>query len=137
MPNVCVDTNIWFYALAHPAVSETRKHQMARNLINTLNGPVLTPQIINELTVNLLRKRTWSELELRNLIHDLRSRCHFFIPDANWHEHASFIRDHYKLAFWDSLVVSSALNAGCNKLFSEDMQHQLHIDTLEIINPFI
>ena len=83
MPNVCVDTNVWFYALARPAVGEETKHQAARHLISELDRPLVTPQILNELTFNLLRKRAWNEPELRELIADLRLRCRVFIPGAD------------------------------------------------------
>ena len=56
MPTVCVDTNIWIYALALPAEGEADKHIAARQLISSLDRPVLTPQILNELTFNLLEK---------------------------------------------------------------------------------
>jgi predicted nucleic acid-binding protein len=38
---------------------------------------------------------------------------------------------------YDSLIIASALEAGCATLFSEDMQHGQAIDsTLTIRNPF-
>lgn len=39
---------------------------------------------------------------------------------------------------FDAKIVASALDARCNLLYSEDMQHELVVDnTLTIINPFI
>ena len=137
MPIVCVDTNLWFYALAHPAISDLDKHRTAQSLIRTLNQPVITPQIINEVSVNLLRKRQWTEQELRQLIGELRVRCRLFLPNEDWCEQASVLRERYGFSFWDSLVVASAQAGGCDILFSEDMQHGLRIASLEIINPFI
>lgn len=136
MPVVCVDTNVWFYALARPAQGEIQKHLAARELIDGLEQPVVTPQIVNELSTNLLRKRSWSEAELRGLIADMRSRCRYFVPDSEWHEQASLLRERHGLSFWDSLVVASALAAGSDVLASEDMQHGIRIDTLSIANPF-
>lgn len=137
MPIVCVDTNLWFYVLAHPATSDLGKHRTAQNLIRTLNQPVITPQIINEVSVNLLRKRQWTEQELRQLIGELRVRCRLFLPNEDGCEQASMLRERYGFSFWDSLVVASAQAGGCDILFSEDMQHGLRIASLEIINPFI
>lgn len=57
-----------------------QKHLAARELIDGLEQPVVTPQIVNELCANLLRKRSWSEAELRALIADMRSRCRYFVP---------------------------------------------------------
>ena len=39
--------------------------------------------------------------------------------------------------FYDSLILSSALDIGCAVIYSEDMQHgQLIEEVLEIRNPF-
>jgi predicted nucleic acid-binding protein len=44
-------------------------------------------------------------------------------------------RDH-GFAFYDALIVAAAIEAGCDTLFTEDMQHGLTIDKLTICNPF-
>ena len=44
----------------------------------------------------------------------------------------------YKYSYYDSLILSSALENQCKRLFSEDMQHGQSIENqLEIINPFL
>jgi predicted nucleic acid-binding protein len=51
---------------------------------------------------------------------------------------ASKLRKRYSFAYWDSLIVASALNAGCGTLYSEDMSHGLLVSRrLKILNPFI
>jgi predicted nucleic acid-binding protein len=37
----------------------------------------------------------------------------------------------------DALIVAAALEAGCDTLFSEDMQHGRKFGGLTIVNPFI
>jgi predicted phosphoadenosine phosphosulfate sulfurtransferase len=37
---------------------------------------------------------------------------------------------------WDGLVVQAALDAGCAKLYTEDMQAGQRFDDLEVVNPF-
>lgn len=39
--------------------------------------------------------------------------------------------------FYDSLIVAAALEGGCKRLLSEDLQHGQRIDTLRIENPFL
>lgn len=137
MPTVCLDTNVWFYALAAPAGDERRKHLAARCLIEDVASAFVTPQIINELCANLLRKRAWSEADIRLLVSDLLIRCRLHVPDAGWHEAASDLRERHGLAFWDSLVVAAALAAGCDMLYSEDMQHgQRFGGALIVVDPF-
>jgi predicted nucleic acid-binding protein len=45
-------------------------------------------------------------------------------------------RDH-SFAFCDALIVASAIEAGCDILYSEDMQHGRVIGGLPIRNPFV
>jgi predicted nucleic acid-binding protein len=47
------------------------------------------------------------------------------------------VAERYGFSHYDSLIVATALEAGCSTLYSEDMQHGQLIDNrLTIINPF-
>ncbi|WP_292994765.1 hypothetical protein [Nitrosomonas sp.] len=39
--------------------------------------------------------------------------------------------------FTDALIVAAALESGCTRLYTEDLQHGQKIDGLVIENPFI
>lgn len=39
-------------------------------------------------------------------------------------------------SFWDALVVRAAIESGCLRLLSEDMQHGRRVDGVEIVDPF-
>jgi predicted nucleic acid-binding protein len=41
-----------------------------------------------------------------------------------------------RFSFWDSLVIVTALDAGCKRLYSEDLRHNMTIEGLSIVNPF-
>jgi len=47
------------------------------------------------------------------------------------------LHQHHSLAFWDALIVQAALDAGCDVLLTEDMQHGRRFGELEVRNPFI
>ena len=48
------------------------------------------------------------------------------------------LKNRYRFSYWDSLVIGSALDAGCTILYSEDLQHGQHIeDRLHIVNPLL
>jgi predicted nucleic acid-binding protein len=50
---------------------------------------------------------------------------------------ASEIRLNYSISYYDSIIISTAINAGCEILYSEDMQNnQIINQKLKIINPF-
>jgi predicted nucleic acid-binding protein len=42
-----------------------------------------------------------------------------------------------RISFWDALIIQSALEGGCRKLYSEDMQDGRAVGGLEISNPFL
>jgi predicted nucleic acid-binding protein len=65
MPTVCVDTNIWIYALSIPNTGDANKHQLAQSCIQNAGKITLTPQIINELGFALRRKHAWTDDGLR------------------------------------------------------------------------
>ncbi len=47
------------------------------------------------------------------------------------------IAERYRLAIYDSMIVAAALAAGCDRLWSEDLQHGLVIDArLKVASPF-
>ncbi|MCH5434654.1 DNA-binding protein, partial [Leptospira interrogans serovar Canicola] len=46
------------------------------------------------------------------------------------------IRNRYKLSFYDSVLIGSAIEANCKTLLSEDLQDGLQIKGLQITNPF-
>jgi len=41
------------------------------------------------------------------------------------------------VSFWDALIIVTARSAGCRILYSEDLQHGLRFDGLEVVNPFV
>ena len=46
------------------------------------------------------------------------------------------LQDTYKLSWWDALIVSAALLAGCRYLLTEDLQEGQELETLVVLNPF-
>jgi predicted nucleic acid-binding protein len=42
----------------------------------------------------------------------------------------------FRLAWCDSLVVAAALEAQCDVLYSEDLQHGQHLESVTVTNPF-
>jgi predicted nucleic acid-binding protein len=42
----------------------------------------------------------------------------------------------WKYSFYDSMIITAAIQTNCSVLYSEDMQHNQNIQSLTIINPF-
>jgi predicted nucleic acid-binding protein len=40
------------------------------------------------------------------------------------------------ISWWDSLIVSAAIQGGCDRVLSEDLQHGRKISSVKVLNPF-
>lgn len=47
------------------------------------------------------------------------------------------VQARYGYSFYDALIIAAALEAGCARLLTEDMQHGQKIEGLVIVNPFL
>jgi predicted nucleic acid-binding protein len=98
---------------------------------------IISTQDINEVCVNLFRKTSLQEADILALIEDFENRCSVLELSSTTLKNASGLRAQYNLSFWDSMIVASAMQAGAEVLYSEDMQAGLIISNqLEIVNPF-
>jgi predicted nucleic acid-binding protein len=98
---------------------------------------VISIQVINEVSSNMLRKLSFENYEVKEFVEDSYLRYNIQNITKNIFAFACNIRDKYNLSYYDSLIVSSAINSDCKYLYSEDMQHNQEINNLTIINPFI
>ena len=130
-----VDSNIWLYAFSTDQKEET-KRILAKQLIKE-KSIIISTQVINEVCYNLLKKHNLNEKSISNLITSFYSKYQVISFNRDILESASNLRTQYNISFWDSLIVSCALSAGVNILYSEDMQDGLIVvKKLTIINPF-
>ena len=50
---------------------------------------------------------------------------------------ARALAEDHQLSFYDAPIVAAAIEAGCDRLFTEDMQHGRKFGSLTIVDPFI
>ena len=58
------------------------------------------------------------------------------MPSERLYSRALRLQSRYRYRFYDSLIVAAALEAGCTRLLSEDLQTGHRIEALTIVNPF-
>jgi predicted nucleic acid-binding protein len=125
------DSNVLIYAYS----TDPRRQQA---LTAIAGGGVISAQVLNEFT-NVLRKKQkqdWPIIEAA--VQSLRFRFPDIVPLTS-DTHAAGLalaRDH-TLAFYDALIVAAAIEAGCDTLYSEDLQHGRSFNGLSIVNPFL
>lgn len=132
-----VDTNILIYAEDRDAAA---KHAVARDLItdlwNTGEG-VLSVQVLQEFYVNVTRKleKPLSSSKARGIIDEyltwrvVENTGRMLLPAVDLQRSA-------QLSFWDALIVQAALEADCDRLYSEDLNHGQRFGSLQVVNPF-
>lgn len=125
------DTNVLLYL----ASEDEAKADRAEDLLTA--GGVVSVQVLNEFVSVSTRKwrRPWKAIE--DTLAVVRTLCRVEPVTIAAHDAALVLARDHDFAFYDALIVASARQAGCDTLFSEDMQHGRIIDrVLTIRNPF-
>ena len=52
------------------------------------------------------------------------------------HETGLRLAERYGLSTYDAMIIGSALQASCDVLWSEDLQHGMKVENLRILDPF-
>jgi predicted nucleic acid-binding protein len=125
------DTNILLYI----ASSDQAKADKAEATIAA--GGAISVQVLNELTNVARRKMKLSWAETHSFLNMLRGLLAVHPLTIETHETGLALAERYGLSIYDAMIAASALHAGCDTLWSEDMQHGMALDEgLRIVNPF-
>jgi predicted nucleic acid-binding protein len=125
------DTNILVYAQQADG-----KADRARALFAV--GGKLSVQVLNEFTAVARRKQRKDWREIAEAISDVLAVVDPPLAlTLDLHTSARALAEEHRLSFYDALIVASAIEAGCDLLYSEDMQPGRTIGGLSIINPFL
>jgi len=131
MPGNFFDTSILIYL----ASADEVKADQAETVI--ARGGNISVQVLNELNNVARRKMHMSWPEVHAFLDTLHSLLTVHPLTVQIHEAGLDLAQHYGLSIFDAMIAASALQAGCNTLWSEDMQHSMTLDTgLRIVNPF-
>jgi predicted nucleic acid-binding protein len=131
MPVSFFDTNVLVYL----ASGDASKADRAEAII--AGGGSISVQVLNELANVARRKMQMSWDETYALLATLRGLLTVHPVTVETHEAGLRIAERYGLSIYDSMIAASALDAGCDTLWSEDMQHGMKVDEgLRIVNPF-
>ena len=126
------DTNTLLYLLS----SDNKKADWVSQNLQQHN--VISVQVLNEFTSASLRKIKISNTELDEFLDLFTSTFQVRSLDMDTFETGLMVSRRYGYQHYDSMIIAAALQAGCERLYSEDMQHRQVIDKrLQIVNPFV
>ena len=134
---VFIDTNLWVYRLDR---RDSEKSAFIRDWLRELareHEIVVSTQVLIELRSVLTRKLkpalSWQDTRAA-----LLALSEFEVVPAN----SNLVLDAHelaraeKLSWFDALIVEAAIRAGCERLYSEDLDDGRRYDDLMVRNPF-
>lgn len=131
MTKAFFDSNVVLYLLSGDAA----KADEAETLLMT--GGVISVQVLNEVTHVMRRKLTMPWQAVEDVLAAIREQCAVEPLTIEVHDEGRRLAERYGLSVYDAMIVAAAQRAGCEVLYSEDMQHGLVVDqSLRIVNPF-
>ena len=133
---VFIDTNLWAYRLDR---REPEKSAFVRDWLRELareNDIVISTQVLIELRSVITRKLkpalSWQDTRAA-----LLALAEFEVvpTNANLVIDAHELAQAEKLSWFDALIVEAAIRAGCQRLYSEDLDHGRRYDDMVVNNP--
>ena len=126
-----VDTNVLVYL----ASADRARANRAEEIVG--EGGAISVQVLNELANVGRRKIEMSWPETHAFLDNLRGLLTVHPITVEVHETGLALAERYGLSIYAAMIAACALDAGCDTLWSEDMQDGMTIDNrLRIVNPF-
>lgn len=133
-----LDTNIFIYSFdSDSPKKQVKAQQLINDSLNHRKGAIssqVVQEFLNVATTKFAKPLSIADADLY-LTSVLLPLCVFY-PDRDFFHKALQIKNRFKFSFYDSLILTSALETNCTVLYSEDFQDSQKIMTLTIKNPF-
>ncbi|MFO1155139.1 MAG: PIN domain-containing protein [Rhodospirillales bacterium] len=131
MPASFFDTNVLVYMASGDAAKADRAEAVVAA------GGAISVQVLNELTNVARRKMQMSWADTHAFLTILRGLLTIHPLTIETHETGLDLAERYGLSTYDAMIAASALHAGCDTLWSEDLQHGMVFNGgLRVVDPF-
>jgi predicted nucleic acid-binding protein len=134
-----LDSNIFVYSFDRSAAAKSRRAtQLIRTALKTQKG-ITSYQVVQEF-FNVALQRFAQPMKADEAEQYFST---IFRPLLGIHSSqalyldALHLQSRYRLSWYDSLIVAAALQAQCELLLTEDLQHGQQFGDLRIANPFL
>ena len=124
-----IDTNLLVYLY-----SDTEQNKKLK-VIKVLSQYecVISTQVLNEFCNVCIRKMKIAVNDVRKALEEITAVCHLVNVYEKDIDCALRIHEIYGYSYFDSLMIASSLESGCQYLFSEDMASAQIIDSQVMI----
>lgn len=131
-----IDTNILCYTIDE---KNPVKQTVARNLLNSHfpSEVFISTQVLQEFYNVATNKMKQPSADVKN--NALAAATNYNVAQVTVHTIFSAIdlSIRYQFSIWDSLILASAIEAGCDTLYTEDLNDGQVVEGVKIVNPFI
>lgn len=134
-----IDTNIFIYLFDE---TDERKRNIAEQLIHRAlekRNACISYQVVQEV-LNVVTRKLPSPMNAENaqrFLEQILTPLWRIMPSQALYRRGLNVQSRYGFGFYDALMIAAALEAGCTRLQTEDLQHGQQIEGLLIHNPFI
>ena len=131
-----LDTNIFVYMLD---ASDDFKRQRAEELVQrslARGTGCISYQVVQETLNVATRKLGFAGDDSRTLLTRILAPLWTVHPSTALYERGLEVRGRYGFSFYDSVIVAGAIESGCTRLYTEDLQHGQRVESLTIEDPF-
>ena len=130
-----LDTNVLIYSIdgKNPA-----KQVVAREIVvSAVRGGsfLISAQVLNEFSNIALLKLKLSIEEVRKFV-SFFSRIGVVPLESKWTDAALLLKQRYETQFFDSLLLASAQENGCDEILTEDLNDGQMYGNVKAVNPF-
>lgn len=133
-----LDTNILVYSFdAANLEKRWMSHQLLAAALTSQRGAISTQVVQEFLSISLRRfARPILVADVREYLDTVLAPLCLHFPSVAFYAQALVVQVETGYSWYDSLIVTAALELGCSTLFTEDMQNGRAIRGLVIRNPF-
>lgn len=134
-----IDSNVFVYLFDD---TDERKRRSARRIVEyglQSNSAGISYQVVQETLNAVTSPKMAAPMgaeDAKNFMGEMLTPLWRISPSPALYRRALDVRSRYRYGFYDSLIIAAALDAGCTRLLSEDMQDGQKIEGLTIENPF-
>jgi predicted nucleic acid-binding protein len=131
MPGSFFDSNVLVYLASGDPVKADRAERVVAA------GGAISVQVLNELANVARRKMRLSWTDTHAFLSMVRALLQVHAMTLEIHDTGLGLAERYGVSTYDAMIVASALHAGCDTLWSDNMQDGMVIEaSLRIANPF-
>lgn len=130
MSKLFLDSNVLLYLLSDDAA----KADMVEALL--LQTPIISVQVLNEITSVCLRKLKMPWPEIHALLQAIKATCRVVPLTVETHALAVSLCQQHQMSLYDAHILAAAIASGASILMTEDMHAGFAARGVNIQNPF-